>query len=187
MDADRSSTFERDGLGRTDAGEIVEAFDLEQDVFSVPGTIANVDTEEKTNHQWKYEDVIESSKRTFLFREVGCVSSLLLFVPFILVLIFPLPFDNQTRTLLPRLGQLPPGLSYSEEARSRSRSTPGEDGSFSRYEIRWWLPHVSSRKVSRHSPQWEASRARGCYSEMGQPFNVEVSLRRRVGLLVSSR
>lgn len=109
------------------------------------------------------------------------------FVPFILILTFPFPSQNQTRTLLPGLGQLPPGLSYSEEARSRSRSTPGEDGSVSRYEVGWRLPHVSSRKVSRYSPQWEASRARGCYPEMGQPFDVEVSLRRRVGLLVSSR
>ena len=60
-----------DGLARTDTGEVVEAADLEQDVFSVPGTIAHVDSEEKTNHQWRYDDIIESSKRMFLFREVG--------------------------------------------------------------------------------------------------------------------
>ena len=62
-----------DGLARTDSGDVVEAADLEQDVFSVPGTIAHVDSEEKTNHQWRYDDIIESSKRMFLFREVGCV------------------------------------------------------------------------------------------------------------------
>jgi hypothetical protein len=66
----------RDGLAQTEGGEIVEASSDQHDVFSIPGTIAHVDSEELATHSWAYSDVIENAKRNFLFRDVGWAGSL---------------------------------------------------------------------------------------------------------------
>ncbi|CDZ97004.1 Lysosomal trafficking regulator LYST and related BEACH and WD40 repeat proteins [Phaffia rhodozyma] len=60
-----------DGLQRADDGEIIEADISSLDAFSIPGSIARVDSDTDGSHRWRYEDIVESSKRSFLFKDVG--------------------------------------------------------------------------------------------------------------------
>lgn len=113
----------------------------------------------------------------FLFREVGFATFPSLRSPRVTRTLTS-RFFPQSRALLPRLGQLSPRLPDSEEERPHPRSSPGEERASRRGEIGAprWLPLDSGGQVARYSAHWQASGARGCYSAMGQPVDVQLRL-----------
>ncbi|KAL7420576.1 Beige protein-like 1 [Cryptotrichosporon argae] len=61
-----------DGLVQTPEGQVIEASQAPPDVLSIPsGTLVELDESELQNQRWPYNDVIESNKRHFLFRDVA--------------------------------------------------------------------------------------------------------------------
>lgn len=61
-----------DGLVQTAEGQVVEADQAPRDILSIPsGTLADLDPNDQRSHRWSYNDVVETNKRAFLFRDVA--------------------------------------------------------------------------------------------------------------------
>ncbi|KAK4689020.1 hypothetical protein P7C73_g1097, partial [Tremellales sp. Uapishka_1] len=61
-----------DGLVQTADGEVIDAKDAPKDVLSIPsGTLVELEAADLQSHRWSYNEVIESNKRAFLFRDVA--------------------------------------------------------------------------------------------------------------------
>ncbi|KAJ9113849.1 hypothetical protein QFC19_000042 [Naganishia cerealis] len=61
-----------DGLAKTTNGDIVTADEAPSDLFSIPsGTIAQIDIDDMQSHSWNYNEIVESHKRWYLFRDVA--------------------------------------------------------------------------------------------------------------------
>ncbi|GHJ86512.1 hypothetical protein NliqN6_2914 [Naganishia liquefaciens] len=68
----RQNFYLVDGLAKEKNGDIISASDAPADLFSIPsGTIAQVDVDDMQSHRWKYNEIVESNKRWYLFRDVA--------------------------------------------------------------------------------------------------------------------
>jgi len=61
-----------DGLVQTPNGEVIDAKDAPKDVLTVPsGTLVELDSLDQQSRRWSYNEIVESNKRMFLFRDVA--------------------------------------------------------------------------------------------------------------------
>lgn len=61
-----------DGLVQTPQGEVIDAKDAPKDVLTVPsGTLVELDSMDQQSRRWSYNEIVESNKRMFLFRDVA--------------------------------------------------------------------------------------------------------------------
>lgn len=61
-----------DGLVQTADGEVIDAKDAPRDVLSVPsGTVVELDPADQQSNRWPYNEIVETNKRAFLFRDVA--------------------------------------------------------------------------------------------------------------------
>ncbi len=68
----RRSLYIVDGLAQNESGQIVTAQDASNDMLSIPsGNIAELDASELQSHRWLYSEIVESNRRSFLFRDVA--------------------------------------------------------------------------------------------------------------------
>jgi hypothetical protein len=65
-----------DGLVESDDGEIIDAHDAPKQLFFAPGSIVDLDGPQRAT-RWSYGQVAGYSDRTFIFRDVASVASLL--------------------------------------------------------------------------------------------------------------
>ncbi|KZV83556.1 beach-domain-containing protein [Exidia glandulosa HHB12029] len=66
----KSHLYMLDGLVENEEGEVIEARDAPKNVFAVPGTALELEGIQRAQ-RWPFDQVVSSSKRTCLFRDVA--------------------------------------------------------------------------------------------------------------------
>ena len=68
----KKNRYHSDGLVQTPNGEVIDAKDAPKDVLTVPsGTLVELDSLDQQSRRWSYNEIVESNKRMFLFRDVA--------------------------------------------------------------------------------------------------------------------